>query len=130
MQSCRFRWLERAERSRMELDVSRQPPRGPTATPPDRLHWGSSGDRSIKGDIPFLDIGDAAEAPVTLPATTQLTEAAVSGGKDSAKRHRRRPPRAVKDRAPDSYAKLADQWLRMQGIHPVTLDVLCSLCPP
>ncbi|OEH78080.1 hypothetical protein cyc_07767 [Cyclospora cayetanensis] len=30
--------------------------------------------------------------------------------------------RVPKDKCPDSFAKLADQWLRMQGTHPVTFE--------
>ncbi|KAL8271360.1 hypothetical protein Esti_004694 [Eimeria stiedai] len=33
-----------------------------------------------------------------------------------------------KDRVADSYTKLVDQWLRLRGVHPVSLEVLLNHC--
>lgn len=91
------------------------------AAPPTATGDPSDGDsrRAQRGGSPH------AVAAATAPA------AETAAGERGSRRHpRRRPARGARERAPDAFSKLADQWLRLQGRHPVTFEALCGVCPP
>ena len=117
----RFLRVERidAEEACMHLDAERRGAAAAAASPPDTRSPGDGDTHTTQKSPP------AAAAAATATATA----AAAAAGRGNRKANRRRPPRVIRERAPDAFSKLADQWLRLRGIHPVTFERLCALCP-
>ncbi|KAL8451721.1 hypothetical protein Emed_001883 [Eimeria media] len=109
--------------------------------PPQRMQSnenGEQGEGSYAADCRGLSQGEKQGAPHDLDRGkwSQQTAGATTAGKSrrqqlqhSGSRSRMHNKWKHKERVADSYTKLVDQWLRLRGVHPVSLEVLLSHCP-